>query len=202
MPAVTPWGYVVTATAAGEAVDSLPPIIGIDEFASLVPDLSSGPERIGAVLAKASAVVRDWCGWHVGPALSCEWVGDGAGRQLCLPLMAVRSVGSVEVSGVALGPGDYEWRDTGLVRLARGTFPESWRSVSVSCVAGVESDALAQVVAQLATNALTAAPGVAEERTGDVSVSWNRSADGVTGGIRLLGSDREALAPYRIARAW
>lgn len=202
MAVMTPWGYEVTATADGQALDALPPIVGLPEFRELVPDLSSTDERVGLVLASASAAVRDWCGWHVGPALSCEIVGDGEGRSLVLPLMGLRSVTSVLVSGVVLDPSDYEWRQSGLLRLTHGTFPDAWRSVTVSCVAGYESDALAQVVAQLAANALVAAPGVAEEHAGGVGITYNRTGDGVTGGVRLLASDREALAPYRIARAW
>ena len=40
------------------------------------------------------------------------------------------------------------------------------------------------------------------EQAGDVSVTYNTTASGVSGGVRLLDSDLAMLAPYVIDGAW
>ncbi len=61
---------------------------------------------------------------------------------------------------------------------------------------------LAAVVAQIAANALAAPAGVRAEQAGDVSVTYNTTASGVSGGVRLLDSDLAMLAPYAIDGLW
>ena len=88
-----------------------------------------------------------------------------------------------------------------MLRYAAG-FPDVFRSVECTYTAGFSLDAISQVVVQIASNALTAAPGVVSEKVGDVSVTYNQTGVGVTGGISLLPRDYELLAPYKLARAW
>ena len=51
---------------------------------------------------------------------------------------------------------------------------------------------------QLVENALVATPGLREEHAGNVGATYNQTESGVSGGVRLLPSDRAALALYRI----
>lgn len=192
---MTPWGY---------SVAELPPILTLEQFRDGDgANLSSDDEVIEAKLAGVSAAVRDHCGWHVAPSLECEWTGDGEGALLCLPSMAVTFISSLSIAGVELDPDEYEWRSAGLVRLRHGVFPDMWRSVACSYVSGhTSASAISEVVSQIALNALVAAPGVAEEHAGGVGVTYNRTGDGVTGGVSLLARDIDALAPYVIKRAW
>lgn len=194
---VTPWSYSVECDG-----DALPPIVSVEGFRLLAPGLSSTDSQVEMALDAVSAAVRDWCGWHVAPVLDCEWVGDGDGSIAYLPSMGVRSVSALAADGSPYDVSSYEWRESGLVRLKHGAFPLGWRSVACSYRAGMESPALGQIVAQIASNALCAAPGVAEEHAGSVGVTYNRTGDGITGGVSLLSRDKEALAPYRLARAW
>lgn len=187
----TDWGY---------SVDSLSPIITVEEYKALVPGLSSTDEQLSLALNAISAAIRNHCGWHVAPLLECEYMGNGEGRMLVLPSMGVASVDSLEVLGESMD--DFEWVPSGIVRLKRGSFPDEWRSVKCAYSAGFSTDAVAQVVMQIASNALTASPGVVSERVGDVSVTYNQTGVGVTGGISLLPRDIELLAPYKLARAW
>ena len=62
----------------------------------------------------------------------------------------------------------------------------------------VESDVLAELVAQIASNALVAAPGIAEEHAGSVGATYNKTGDGITGGVSLLARDKELLTHYRL----
>ena len=188
---VTPWGY---------SVDDMQSLISVEQFRLLCPGLSSTDAQIQAVLDSVSAAIRDYCGWHVAPSLECTYIGDGEGHLLMLPAMGVTEVDSLTIDGDAAT--DYEWTAAGMVRLKKSTFPDKWRSVECVYTAGFTSAAIGQVVAQIASNAIVAAPGVANERVGDVSIAYNQTGTGITGGVSLLPRDYELLAPYKLARAW
>ena len=190
MTVQTPWGYTV---------ESLSSMITVQQFNALCPGLSSTDEQVQAVLDSVSSAIRDYCGWHVGPSLECTFTGDGEGRLLMLPAMGVTAVSSLEVGGVATT--DFEWTAAGMVRLKSSTFPDEWRSVECVYTAGFDASSIGQVVAQIASNALAAAPGVANERAGNVSITYNQTGAGITGGVSLLQRDYAILAPYRLARA-
>lgn len=187
---VTPWGY---------SVDELESLISVEEFRLLCPGLSSTDGQIQAVLDSASAAIRDYCGWHVAPSLECTYTGNGEGYLLMLPAMGVTEVDSLTIDGDAVA--DYEWTAAGMVRLKSSTFPDTWRSVECVYTAGFTSAAIGQVVAQIASNALVAAPGVVNERAGNVSVTYNQTATGVAGGVSMLPRDYSLLNPYRLAQA-
>ena len=192
----TPWSYTVDITGQNQAI---PSIITVAEFKKLCPGLSSTDEQIQAVLDSVSSAVRDWCGWHIAPSLECTFTGEGEGRLLVLPAMGVTSVASLEVDGAETT--DYEWTAAGMVRLKNDVFPDSWRSVECVYAAGFDSKSIGQAVAQIASNALVAAPGVVNERAGNVSITYNQTATGVAGGVSLLPRDYALLAPYKLARA-
>ena len=190
MTVQTPWGYTVA---------SLDSMISVAQFKALCPGLSSTDAQIQAVLDSVSSAIRDYCGWHVGPSLECAFTGDGEGRLLMLPGMGVTQVSSLEINGVTST--DYEWTAAGMVRLKNSVFPREWRSVECVYTAGFDAESIGQVVAQIASNALAAAPGVSSERAGNVSITYNQTGNGITGGVSLLPRDYAMLAPYRLARA-
>ena len=189
-PVQTPWGYVI---------ESLPSMITVEEFELLCPGLSSTDEEKQAVLDTVSSAIRDWCGWHVSPSLDCAYTGEGEGRLLVLPAMGVTDITSLEIDGATIG--EYEWTAAGMVRLKSGAFPDVWRSVECFYTAGFSAGAIGQVVAQIASNALVASPGVANERAGNVTITYNQTGAGITGGVSLLPRDYALLAPYKLARA-
>lgn len=186
------WGYDL---ADGTA---LPSIITPAQFALLTQGrMSSTTEQVQAMLDAVSAAVRGYARWHVAPALPCVWVGDAPDGICHVPAMGVSTVTSVTVDGRDLGPGEYEWSRSGLVRL-RSRAPR-WGGVEVEFTAGFEDvDDLGGVVAQIAANALAASPGVREEHAGQVGITYNQTANGVSGGVRLLDSDRMLLDRWRI----
>ena len=188
----TNWGYTVPC--------GLPPLMTANQLLTVAPSLSSSTEAITAVLEGVSAAVRDWCGWHVAPNLECTLIGEGEGRLLMLPAMGVTSVDSLSINGQPAPP--FQWTAAGMVRLNCAAFPMDWRSVECVYHAGFDSASVAQAVAQIALNALVAAPGVREEHAGQVGITYNQTGTGVSGGIALLERDKALLAPYRLARAW
>ena len=190
MTVQTPWSYTV---------DSLSSLISGEQFKALCPGLSSTDAEIQAALDTASSAIRDYCGWHVSPSLECTFTGEGEGRLLVLPAMGVTAVSSLEIEETAIT--DYEWTAAGMVRLKNAVFPDVWRSVECVYTAGFSSGAIGQVVAQIASNALVAAPGVSSERAGNVSITWNQTGSGISGGVSILPRDLTLLAPYKLARA-
>lgn len=190
---LTPWNYEVTR--------SLPPIITAEDFDKITGGaMSATTEQKEAMLSSVSQAIRDHCGWHVAPNVKCTFTGEGEGRLLVLPTLAVNEVTSLEIAGVAA---DFEWRSCGLVRLKAGAFPDSWRSVKCCYSAGYDSTgSLGAIVAQIASNALAAAPGIAEEHAGGVGATYNKTGDGITGGVSLLARDKELLSPYVLSGAW
>lgn len=190
----TNWRYEIEA-------DELPALMTVEEFATATGGaLASTDNQIAWALAAVSQVVRDFCGWHVAPVLECTYTGTGEGRFFKLPCMGVTTVDALDVNGNALTAGAYEWSDAGLIRLKCGSFPRAWRAVTANFAAGYEvAGALGAVVVQMASNALAAAPGVREEHAGQVGISYNQTASGVSGGVRLLETDKALLDPYRIS---
>ena len=185
----TPWGY---------EVEYLPSMIDVDEFRTMCPGMASDDNQVQVVLDAVSYAIRDYCGWHVSPQLKCKFTGEGEGRMLILPAMGVTSVDSLKVGGENVA--DFEWTAAGMVRQG-AMFPDVWRSVECEYNAGFDSGAICQVVAQIASNALAAAPGVSSERAGNVSITYNQTGVGITGGVSLLPRDYAILAPYKLARA-
>lgn len=199
----TPWGYEV-GTDEGEAI---PPVIGAEQLAALTQG-RFGPETEGvdSVLAGVSSAIRAACGWHVAPSLPCRASLDGGDRLIALPALVVTGVESVSELGVELGDGAYEWAANGLLRRCQWRrWAPGYRSVSAVYEAGIPAEAaadLAVVAAQVASNALSAPAGVRQESAGDVSITYNQTGSGVSGGVRLLDSDLAMLAHYRIERTW
>ncbi len=190
---LTPWDYDVSRT--------LPPIITVEDFDKMTGNvMSASKEQKESVIASVTQAIRDYCGWHVAPNVKCTFTGEGEGRLLVLPALAVTEVSLLEIEGVAV---DFEWRSNGLLRLATGRFPDKWRSVKCSYSAGYDStSAIGSTVVQIASNALVAAPGIAEEHAGGVGATYNKTGDGITGGVSLLARDKELLAPYVLTGAW
>lgn len=185
----TPWGY--------DVVGDLGNLMSVEDFKELTGGvMSSSDEQIEATLAAVSSVVRAYCGWHISPIVECIWTGDANGKLVQLPAMNVSTVHSVSISGSEIS--DYAWRSSGLIRL--GQYPgDDWgRLINADYDAGVDADAIAAVVSQLAVNALVAPAGVMREQAGDVAITYNQTAVGVSGGIRLLSTDKILLDPYKL----
>ncbi len=188
----TPWGYEISLRDGSTA---LPPLMSVDELQTAL-GRSYTTNKVSWALAAVSAAIRDWCGWHVFPRVSCERVGTGYGRIMALPAIGDVDVSSVTVSGATLDPSAYEWDERGIVRLLGGTFPDRWRSVTVDYTAGLDSAlAIQTAVTNTAANFLAMTPGVRSETLGDQSVQY------MGAGVYLTDADKAVLARYRIWEA-
>lgn len=187
----TPWGYDVVGT--------LPSLMTVEEFNTITGGImSSSTAQIEATLAAVSAAIRTYCGWHIAPNIECTWQGDADGKLVELPGMGVSTVHSVTIAGE---PAGYTWRKSGLIRLDSPVIDDWGQLVEIVYNAGFETSVVSSVVSQIAVNALVAPAGVMREQAGDIAITYNQTAVGVTGGIRLLSSDKLLLDPYKLP-AW
>lgn len=192
----TPWGYSVDG-------DSLPPLITPGQLESATGGrFGASAPGVELVLAGVSAAIRNACGWHVSPTLTVVERTQGPGRVIALRTLLVSDVETVMENGSELPGGCCEWTDTGLIRRCQfRQWPGGFGSVSVRYSSGIPIECapdLVAVAAQVASNALAAPAGVRSEQAGDVSVTYNQTGAGVSGGVRLLDSDLAMLKPYMI----
>lgn len=197
---LTPWGYDVIVDDL-ESANGIPAIVSADEFSKITGGAYDGnQDDVRLILAAVSSAVRDYCGWHVSPVLKCEYRTEEADRLLWVPSMCIKSVDSVTYKGNALSLDDVEWKRCGVLRLSSIRGDQKWNDYVIDYTAGLDSGAAAlkQIVSQIAVNALAAAPGIRSESAGQVSITYNTTGDGITGGISLLDRDKILLQPYRI----
>lgn len=199
----TPWGYEVGVDEGG----AIPPLIDSEQLSALTQG-RFGPETQGVddVLSGVSAAIRAACGWHVAPSLPCRAALDGGDRVVCLPALLVTGIESVTERGQELGEGAYEWSQAGMLRRCQWKrWAPGYGSVLVEYEAGLPTAVaaeLAVIAAQVASNSLVAPAGVRQESAGDVSITYNQTGNGVSGGVRLLDSDLAMLSRYRLERTW
>lgn len=202
MAIMTAWGYNVETDDA-----ALPLLLDADELYALTSGrFGKQTDGVDSVLSSVSSVIRGVCGWHVAPVLDVVETTQGPGRVIGLHSLCVCDVTKVVESGVELAEGTFEWAQEGMLRRCQWKqWPDAWRSVEVHYRSGLPADAmwaLKTVAAQVASNALAAPAGVQSEQAGDVSVSYNSTASGVSGGVRLLASDVALLEPYIMPKEW
>ena len=187
----TPWGY---------DVDYLEPIISETDFHTMTGDAYVGNPRVGAAVAAASMAVRNYCGWHICPSMSCEARPAGGAIVAKLPAGYVSEIEGITENGTALSGGDYEWRRDGLIKRA---FPykwtDKWDGIEVSYKAGYDIDAvpdLAEAVCAIVSGVLSVTAGVTSESADGVSISYSKSASSIAAG--LTEQQQTALAAYKV----
>ena len=158
--------------------------------------------------AAASTAVRNYCGWHVYPSQSCQWVGYvGASRNVSrvgseiliqLPAKYVTKVTSVKVGGNAVG--NYLIETNGILRLICRPATR-YEMIEVDYTAGLPDslmDAVKELVAHRMTHALSSSYGVTSEAAGGVSITYNATWAATSRATALADDNKEVLQPYRI----
>ena len=201
--AVTPYGYSVELP--GDATE-LPPLLTAAEFNAMTGNRWAGNQAsVAMALAAASQAVRDHCKWHVAPVLTCRTTitPEGA-RVLQLPCLHLAAITAATEEGQDLDPAAFQIQDEGIIRKADGSrFTCDWSGLTVTYRAGFPASSLLQaIVAQIAENRLAAPGGVREEHAGQVGITYNQTASGVSGGTTLLDRDREMLSAYKLPSRW
>ena len=191
---LTPWGY---------SVDELPSIIDVVTFNQITDNRYADDERVCSAIAAATAAIRAYCGWHVAPILTCEYVCDGERGDIWLPCAGLCSVDSVEFDGVSQTVKGFN--RLGRVRTDRPQPCGGLGNVSVTYSAGYDLEAtpdLAQIVAQrVVAEVALGAYGIASESAGGVSISYSGTALSDSGSAFLPDSVKAALSAYRLVSA-
>lgn len=186
------WGYEIDG--------DVPPIVTLEEFQARTANAYTQTDKIEAALAGASAAVRNACGWHVAPAMSCRATMDGGAARTWLPCMFVTGVSSVEVMGADV-TASAEWSRLGELRI-HAHVPDRLRAVVAEYTAGVgTTDDLKALVTSIVQRAVGVTYGVSSETAGGVSITYGTGAVAGAGGVLLTPSDVAALAPYMLRTA-
>ncbi len=142
-------------------------------------------------IAAASAKIRSYCRWHVGPALTETVVLDGRnGRVLPVPSLLITEVAEVLEDGTAV---EVEWSSVGLLRHPQ-RWTKRWRGVQVTLTHGFDPvpAELARIVADVA--ARLPEPGMnAVEKVGPFEYA---------GGTAFTPDEIDVLNRYRLPVVW
>ena len=186
----TAWGYDVS--------EALEPIIYADDFNDMTNGAYSDNPRVEAALNAASQAIRNYCGWHISPSLSCTAKPAGGAVVMKLPAGYVSEIESVTENGVTVT--DYEWREDGLIkRNYPNAWTPAWGGIEVEYTAGYEADAvpdLVEAVCAITSGVLSVSAGVTSESADGVSVSYSSSASSIAAG--LTSQMKCALEPYKV----
>lgn len=162
------------------------------QYPSLKSILSSTPEEA------AEQAIRDYCGWHVTPAVEETLVVDGNGqKKILLPSRKINDVLTVEVDGE---PVEVRWSADGWITRVDGRFPDRERAITVTINHGLEhgSAVIDQVIGNIVSRArMSPAGNIVSQRAGTQSVTFASSGGEVTG-YGLLQSEKDLLAPYKL----
>lgn len=199
-------------------IEILPPTptLGLPPFADagryLAIPGTVAPANLDDLLAEASTQIRNYCGWHIAPAIEELITLDGSGGpSQRLPSLRVRSLVSVSSGGtdydLTADASAVQWSASGWLRLPAGTFVCDLRGVRVQYVHGFEMAEVAElggICCDLVRQATTSPAGtVASETVGSTSISYGVSTASVTvagGSVSLLGYQMAALDRYTLAK--
>lgn len=186
----TAWGYDVSG--------NLNPLLSLADFNTMTGNAYQGNPRIESALKAASQVIRNYCGWHISPAMTCTAYphGDAVKR---LPAAYVSAISKVIENGVLLDATEYEWRNDGLIRRTNKRWSDKWNAISVEYTAGYDITAvpdLAEAVAAITAGVLSVSAGVASESADGVSISYSASASSIA--ASLTSQQKSALEAYKV----
>lgn len=210
---LSPWGYIIDS-------NSLPDFINTTEFSNFTAGKFGTDVRIATNIPSATASIRNYCGWHISPNLTCGMlyrVQDlrdafiGPDLLIQLPATFVTSIEKVVLDAV-LNPetGLYEGEvkedfDLGMgngnVRIYDVGARDRKSNIFIKYTAGFpDSDiqVIKELTAHRVTHAVTSSYGVMSEAAGGVSVSYNASWAGNTRSTALPDDNKEVLEAYKV----
>lgn len=209
---ITPWGYMADA-------EFIPDLLTASEYDGYTGSKFHGDARINACIPSASAAIRDYCGWHISPNLTCGIfyrVADlrdafvGKDLLVQLPATYVTAVKKVILNATwnedeqkAEGDviTDFDYETNGLLRIYDADVCDRRSKIFVKYEAGFpeyfQTDAVKELAANLVSHSVTNTYGVNSETVGGVSVSYNSVLTGRSP-ITLSADTREVLNHYKV----
>lgn len=149
------------------------------------------------LLAGASSLVQEYCGWHIAPSIAETVTVDGSGGPIqSLPTMRLTAVTSVVEAGTALEVADLDWSEYGIVeKQSTGWWTSRRRGLVAEITHGFDDTPgwLVTLICAAAGRAFLAAPGVVQEAAGGESVTYAQSSPGAGGAVILLEQELRML---------
>lgn len=149
----------------------------------------------------ATRMIRDHCGWVVGPVTTDTLHLDGPGsRLLVLPTLRIVEVTAVRQDDVPLDMATVRVsRGSGMLRTA-ATLSDEFGAIEVDLRHGYDTvpEPIVDLTLQMAARALGSPLGVVREQSLVANITWSTTAAGVAGGTVIMDHELAALAPYTI----
>lgn len=201
MSLLTTWGYSLAD------VNSVPDMMDSDEYETMT-GRNDNVDRVDAEISAACAAIRNYVGWHLSPALACEFRTIGSDRRITrthgdvliqLPARYVTEVESVTIGGTEY---DSFYADpNGLLRVFGVSFISRDDMIVVQYTAGISDEMIApikELIAHRVTHAMAVPAGVTSESSGGVSVTYNANWINNSRATALVGDNKELLIPYKV----
>lgn len=173
---------------------SLPPLLDAETFAQLVAGTGLEELRLASIIRE----VRDYCGWHIAPAIDETLTVDGSGGTVQqLPTLHLNSVTSVTENGEPLELDRYEWsRDGSLRRRSCRYWTNRYRGVVAVVNHGFDTvpENIVAVVLDAASAAIATPVGADAEQP----ETMGPFSFGANGGVVLKAAQQRVLDRYRI----
>lgn len=204
MSTLTTWGYALTD------VDAVPSIMTLTEFNEVTAGKYLADSRVEPDIKAAAAAIRNYCGWHVYPALTCELnttlydkavtVSD---RMILIQLPAtfVSEIESITIDGAEYD--SFVLMPNGILRIFGLPWSrlKLWTPLVVRYTAGLPeggADGLRAILADRVAHALASSDGVQSETAGGISVTYNATWANGAKATALADDSKEVLSPYRL----
>ncbi len=211
----TPWGYIIDA-------ETLPDFLTASEYNSFTGNKFAGDSRITATIPSATQSIRNYCGWHIAPNLTCGMLYRVAdlrdaftGPDLLIQLPATF------VSGVEKIVLDAKWNEdandwdgeiitdqdcfdiqtSGLLRVYDVGPRDRKSKIFIRYTAGFGLTAIPsikEISADMITHAVANPYGVNSEAAGGVSISYSSTWASQSGATALANNSRAVLDAYKV----
>ena len=214
-PNLSPWGYTYDA-------ETLPDFIDATDFSNYTNGkFGTTDTRITANITSASAAIRNYCGWHISPSLTCGMLYNvhdlrdafvGPDLLIQLPATFVSAVYKI-VLGAKWDEDAEDWKGEvitdpdrfdiqgGLLKVYDVGCLDRRAKIFVKYQAGLPGTNIAvikELTANKVTHAVTNAYGITSEAAGGVSVTYNSAWSGRSSSTALADDTREVLDAYKV----
>lgn len=210
---LSPWGYIYDS-------ETLPDFLTQLEFSLFTNNKFDGDVRIEANIPSATASIRNFCGWHIAPNLTCgmlyrlqdlrdAFVGNDLIVQL--PATFVTSVDKVVLDAVYNEQTGYYDGDVitdydagmggNIIRIYDVGHRDRKSKIFIKYTAGFQESqipAIKELVADLVTHSVANPYGVNSETAGGVSISYSSTWAGQSTSTALTNDTREILDAYKV----
>ena len=215
-PNLSPWGYTYDA-------ETLPNFLTTQEFSNFTNGkFGTTDTRIASNITSATAAIRNYCGWHISPSLTCGMLYNvhdlrdafvGPDLLIQLPATFVSGVTKIVLGAkwnteaddwdgeIITDPDRFDVQQSGLLRVYDVGYLDRKAKIFVKYQAGLPDTNIAvikELTANKVTHAVTNAYGVTSEAAGGVSVTYNSTWSGRSSSTTLADDSREVRTAYKV----